>query len=63
MSGRTIEVLVSKTGEVSVQTKGFAGSDCLQASKFLEQSLGVISTDRKTTEFYQEVPEQQQLQQ
>jgi hypothetical protein len=63
MSGRVIEVLVSPTGEVSVQTKGFAGSDCLQASKFLEQSLGVTTTDRKTTEFYQEVPVQQQLQQ
>jgi hypothetical protein len=63
MNERMIEVLVSPTGEVSVQTKGFAGSDCLQASKFLEQSLGVISTDRKTPEFFQEVPVQQQIQQ
>jgi hypothetical protein len=63
MSERLIEVLVSPTGEINIQTKGFAGSDCLQASKFLEQSLGVISTDRKTTEFYQEVPVQQQIQQ
>ena len=63
MSGRTIEVLVSKTGEVSVQTKGFAGSDCLQASKFLEQSLGVIVNETKTTEFYQASEQQQHAQQ
>ena len=63
MNGRVIEVLVSPTGEVSVQTKGYAGADCLQASKFLEQSLGVTSADRKTTEFYETAPAEQQLHQ
>jgi hypothetical protein len=63
MNGRVIEVVVSPTGEVSVQTKGYAGGDCLQASQFLEQSLGVTTTDRKTTEFYQAEPAQQHLQQ
>jgi hypothetical protein len=63
MSERMIEVLVSPTGEVSVQTKGYAGADCLQASKFLEQTLGVTSADRKTTEFYEATPVQQQLHQ
>jgi hypothetical protein len=58
-----IEVLVSPTGEVSVQTRGYAGSDCLQASQFLEQSLGIITTDRRTTEFFQEASVEQQLQQ
>ena len=63
MNRRVIEVLVSPTGEVTIQTKGYAGSDCLQATKFLEQALGVVSNDRKTAEFYQEAPVQQQLQQ
>jgi hypothetical protein len=63
VNGRTIEVLVSPTGEVRVQTKGFAGSDCLQASKFLEQSLGVTSADHKTAEFYESAPTEQQLHQ
>jgi hypothetical protein len=63
MSERLIEVVVSPTGEVHVQTKGYAGSGCLQASKFLEQSLGVTTTDRKTTEFYQVEPAQQHIQQ
>lgn len=50
---RVIEVVVSPKGEVSVQTKGYTGGDCLQASKFLEQALGVAGTDHRTAEFYQ----------
>ena len=49
-----IEVVVSPMGETTVHTKGFAGSDCLQASKFLEEALGVSSRDRKTSEFFAE---------
>ena len=43
---RVIEVVVSPQGETTVQTKGYAGADCLKASKFLEQALGVTSADR-----------------
>ena len=58
-----IEVVVSPNGETTVQTKGYAGSDCLQASKFLEQSLGVAAQDQKTGEYYQLAPQQQQVKQ
>jgi hypothetical protein len=50
---RIIEVIVSPTGETTVQTKGYSGADCLQASKFLEQALGIVAADLKTAEFYQ----------
>jgi hypothetical protein len=56
---RVIEVTVSPQGAVTVQTKGYAGSNCLQASKFLEEALGVTTTDRKTTEFYDATSAQQ----
>ena len=49
---RIIEVTVSPKGETSIQTKGYAGADCLQASKFLEQALGVVAKEAKTGEFY-----------
>jgi hypothetical protein len=58
---RIIEVIVSPQGEITLQTKGYAGSDCLQASKFLEQALGVVTNDQKTTEFYQANATQQHL--
>jgi hypothetical protein len=60
---RVIEVTVSPKGETSVQTKGFTGSDCLQASKDLEPALGLSTTDRKTSEYYQTAPVQQQVNQ
>lgn len=60
---RIIEVTVSPQGETTVQTKGYAGADCLQASKSLEQALGVNLSDRKTGEFYQSADVQQQVQQ
>jgi hypothetical protein len=49
---RVIEVTVSPTGETSVQTKGYAGANCVQASKFLEQALGAVTAERMTSEFY-----------
>ncbi len=61
---RIIEVTVSPTGEATVQTKGYAGGDCLQASRFLEEALGTTAAERKTTEFYAaEQTEQQELRQ
>ena len=60
---RVIEVVVSPTGETTVQTKGYAGADCLQASRFLEQALGVSAAERTTVSFYETAPAQQQVQQ
>ena len=60
---RVIEVTVSPQGEVTVQTKGYAGSDCLQASKFLEQALGVVAADHKTAEYFNTAETTQQVQQ
>jgi len=60
---RIIEVIVSPQGETTVQTKGYSGTDCLQASKFLEQSLGLTVTDRNTAEFYQVEEIRQPIQQ
>jgi hypothetical protein len=60
---RMIEVVVSPTGETTVQTKGYAGADCLQASRFLEQALGATTAERTTPEFYQSNPAQQQVEQ
>jgi hypothetical protein len=60
---RIIEVVVSPTGETTVQTKGYAGADCQQASRFLEQALGVPTAEHNTAEFYQSTPAQQQVEQ
>jgi hypothetical protein len=50
---RTIEIIVSPKGETSVQTKGFAGGECREASRFLEQALGQRTSEKLTREFHQ----------
>lgn len=59
---KIIEIVVSPKGETTVQTKGYAGSDCLAASKFLEQALGTTVADNKTMDFYHTESMQQQIQ-
>jgi hypothetical protein len=60
---RIIEVIVSPKGAVTIETKGYIGADCLQASKALEQALGVPSADRKTAEFFASTSAEQHVQQ
>lgn len=60
---KTIELVVSPKGETTVTTKGFAGSSCREASKFLEQALGQRSSEVLTAEFHASQPQQQSLQQ
>ena len=56
---KIIEITVSPTGQSTVQTKGFAGSTCQQASKFIEQALGCRTGEQLTSEFYQVAGTQQ----
>ena len=60
---RIIEVVVSPRGETIVQTQGYVGAECVQASQWLEQALGVTVTDRKTSEFFQTAEQQQHVEQ
>jgi hypothetical protein len=60
---RVIEVTVSPQGQTTIQTKGYSGGECVQASKFLEQALGVTSTEHKTAEFFQTESQEQHVQQ
>ena len=57
---QTIEIIVSPTGATSVQTKGFAGVSCREASKFIEQALGPRISEALTSEFHQTQSVEQQ---
>ena len=49
---KTIEVIVAPDGSTKVETKGFAGADCQQASHFVETALGRRVGEQRTAEFY-----------
>jgi hypothetical protein len=50
---RVIEIIVSPNGESRIETKGFVGSSCRDASLFLEESLGTRSSEQCTAEYHQ----------
>lgn len=47
-----IEIIVSPKGETTIQTKGFAGSSCREASRFIEKGLGQRTGEQLTAEFH-----------
>jgi len=48
----TIEVVVSPSGDISIEAVGFKGADCEKATKALEESLGVTKSRVKKPEYY-----------
>ena len=45
---KTITILIDKTGQVSMQTNGFDGQSCKDATKAIERGLGVVLSDKPT---------------
>ena len=60
---KIIEVIVSPTGEIKLETHGFVGGGCRAASQFLEQALGAAVGEQLTAEFHQTQPAEQRLRQ
>jgi hypothetical protein len=49
-----IEIIVSPQGEARLQTIGFSGTSCRDASRFLERALGQSVSEQLTAEFHQQ---------
>jgi Protein of unknown function (DUF2997) len=60
---KTIEITVDSKGQTRVETRGFTGGECREASKFIEQALGQSTGEKLTAEFYQSQSLDQQLKQ
>ncbi len=60
---KTIEIIVSPGGKTHVETRGFTGGSCRQASEFIELALGQRTGEQLTSEFHQTVSQQQNIQQ
>jgi len=58
---KTIEIIVTPDGQTSVQTLGFSGPSCREASRFVEEALGRATDERLTSEFYQTPSVQQDV--
>ena len=45
---KTIDIIVDMVGQVSIETHGFESTNCKDATKALEQGLGVVLSDKPT---------------
>lgn len=43
---KTITIVIDKVGQVAMQTHGFDGQSCKDATQALEQGLGVVLSDK-----------------
>ena len=59
---KIIEIIVSKDGQTRVETKGFAGEECREASREIEVALGVGLAEELTAEYFAEAKRRQRLQ-
>ena len=50
---KKIEIIVSPEGKTTVETTGFTGPSCQDASRFVEHALGQPTGERLTPEFYE----------
>ena len=60
---KTIEITFLPNGQSRVETKGFIGGECREASRFLEQALGQSTQEAQKPEFHQSASSSTQLQQ
>jgi len=56
---KTIDIIIAPTGASRLETKGFAGSDCQEASRLIEAALGNVTSKTMTAEFHEARAEQQ----
>jgi hypothetical protein len=49
---KVIEVIVDPKGGISLEIKGFAGTGCRDATKQLEQALGIVTRDSATPDLF-----------
>ncbi len=57
---KTIQIIISPEGKAVLETHGFQGTQCQEASRFLEQALGSTSSETLTSPFYQNTATSQQ---
>ncbi len=53
MPQHDIEILVSKTGEVTVSVKGVKGKGCLKYAEYFTKLIGEVKEQSLTSEYYE----------
>ena len=52
-SNRTLEIIISPTGQTRITARGYSGTACKAATRDLEKALGFVQSDTPTSDMYQ----------
>ena len=58
---KIIEIIIAPNGQSRVETKGFVGSECRDASRFIEKALGKQTDEILKAEFHQSAENRQSV--
>jgi len=59
-SKERIDVWISPEGAITLDAVGYTGSTCEEATRFLEESLGIVGRKQRTRDYYRRQKNQQQ---
>jgi hypothetical protein len=59
----TIEIVIAPDGSSQIETKGYSGNSCREASRFMEQALGQSLSEQLKPEFHQPAEQAEQVRQ
>ncbi len=57
---QTITIIVAPDGNTKVETHGFDGRSCADASKFIETALGQKTTEQFKSEYFTDINHHEQ---
>ncbi len=58
---KTIEIIVQTDGSLKIDAVGFQGSDCEQATRFLEEALGRETARKRKPDYHRRVKATQRV--
>ena len=50
---QTIEIIIAPNGDVQIDAVGFKGADCETATRYLEETLGIVNNRVRKPEYHQ----------
>jgi len=62
-SKEQIDVWINTDGDITINAVGYTGSDCEDATRFLEEGLGLIGRKQRTRDYYRKTNNQNSNQQ
>jgi hypothetical protein len=57
---QVIELVITTAGQTTIETRGFSGPACQEASRAFERALGAVHAERLTPEYFQAIDQRHQ---